>query len=635
MTTKSRLRRTNLRAGLLTVVALLAASLLHPAPSRAVDSAGGGLPNNLVVSENPADWTPHVLDGRVYAIAQVGDRIIVGGRFSQIRQAGNRQVIRRKNLFAFNASTGVIDHSFTPEPDDKVSSLVAAPGGKAVFVGGDFRRIAGRPIRALAKLDVSSGHHSAGFKAVVSQRVDDVAVHGSRLYLAGPITAVNGAARSGLAAVDVNSGAVDAGVNVKFTDPRNSLLTVNRIAVRKDGSKLVALGSFQKADGRDRPQIAVVDLGGAARLADWHTDGFAARCGNQFNTYMRGVDISADGSFMVVVTTGARARPLCDAVTRFELNVTGQNIEPTWIDWSGGDTFTGVAVTDAAVYVGGHQRWMNNPYNKGTGKDAVRGIGSVPRPGISALDPVNGLPLSWNPGRERGLGVFAFVATPNGLWIGSDTNHVGGELRPRLAFFPTAGGKRLSNPMAGRLPAVLYQRSDGELTAVQLNEAGAAPAAALRGAADWSQARAAFVTDGRLYTAWADGRLDARRLDGSGGLGSPQNLDLFGLEKHGPAKFPVQKLTGMAFDAERGRLYFTIAGDSKLYYRYFTPESGVVGGVPFVASSGGDGVKWSEVQGLAIASGAIYAARGDEVLRIDFRGGKPVLATAKVIDIRG
>ena len=629
------MRRSNFRAGLLTVLAVLTASLAHPEPGRAVDSAAGGLPNGIVVSENPADWTPHVLDGRVYAIAQVGDRIIVGGRFGQIRQAGTRQVLKRKNLFAFNATTGVIDHNFAPEPDDMVSSLVAAPGGKAVFVGGRFRRIAGRQIWALAKLDVSSGQHSAGFKASVSHRVDDVAVHGSRLYLAGAINAVNGASRSGLAAVDVNTGAVDPGVKVRFTDPRNSLLIVNRIAIRKDGSKLVALGSFLKADGQDRAQIAVLDLGGGtARLADWHTDGFAARCGNQFDTYMRGVDISADGSFMAVVTTGGRARPLCDSVTRFELNVTGSNIKPTWIDWSGGDTFTGVAVTDAAIYVGGHQRWMNNPYHNDTGLTATRGTGSTPRPGIAALDPVNGLPLSWNPGRDRGLGVFAFLATPTGLWIGSDTNDVGGEFHPRLAFFPTAGGKRLSNPAPAGLPAVLYHRAGGNLAALQLSESGAAPASPPGGAVDWSQARAAFPADGRLYIAWANGRLDARRLDGAGALGPPQGLDLFGLEKHAPAKFPVSQLTGMAFDAEHGRLYFTIAGDPRLYYRYFTPESGVVGGVPFVASGGGDGLNWSDVRGLAIASGSIFSVRGGEVLhRMDFRGGRPVPGTAKIAEI--
>ncbi|MEW6477089.1 MAG: hypothetical protein AB1679_32945 [Actinomycetota bacterium] len=622
------------RATLLATVVLLLTSAVQPGPVRAVDSAAGGLPNGLVVSEDPVGWTPHVLDGWVYAIAQVGDRMVVGGHFSKVRQAGTSEVLTRKNLFSFHATTGVIDRDFAPSPDHMVSAVVAAPGGGAVFVGGRFRHIAGQAKTALAKLDVGSGRLSAGFRATVEWRVDDLVVHGSRLYVAGAIEKVNGVARSGLAAVDVTTGALDPGVNVAFTDPRNSLLIVNRLAIRQDGSKLVALGSFLKAGGQDRPQIAVLDLtGGTARLADWHTDGYAAPCGKYFDTYMRGVDISADGSFMVVVTTGGRARPLCDAVARFELNRTGRNIEPTWVDYSGGDTFTGVALTDAAVYVGGHQRWMNNPYHNGTGLNATPGIGSVPRPGISALDPVNGLPLSWNPGRDRGLGVFAFLATPTGLWIGSDTNNVGGEYHPRLAMFPTAGGKVVRKSTPGRLPAVLYHRTGGRLAALTLSGTGAGPTTPLGGGPDWSQARAAFPADGRLYTAWADGRIDTRPLDGAGNLGPPRFLDLGGLERLAKAKFPVSRLTGMAFDAERGRLYYTIEGDRRLYYRYFTTESGVVGGLPFVASGEGDGLDWSDVRGLAIASGHIYSARTDQqVHRHDFRGGRPVPATAHILD---
>jgi hypothetical protein len=619
-------------------VLAVAAGAVHPASVRAVNSPAGGLPDNLVVSENPVDWTPHVLDGRVYAIAQVGDRMLVGGHFSQVRQAGSKEVLTRRNLFAFDADTGAIDRSFNPAPDGMVSAVVAAPGGGAVFVGGRFGRIAGQAKTALAKLDVPSGRPSDGFKAWVSWRVDDLVVKGSRLFIAGGIESVNGVSRSGLAAVDVGSGALEPGVAVRFTSPRNKLLIVNRIAIRADGSRLVALGSFLKADGQDRPQLAVLDLdGGRARLADWHTDGYAARCAPWFDTYMRGVDISADGSFFVVVTTGSRARPLCDAVARFELGGTGHNIKPTWVDYSGGDTFTGVAVTDAAVYVGGHQRWMNNPYHNDTGRTATPGIGSVPRPGISALDPVNGLPLSWNPGREpRGLGVFTFVATPQGLWIGSDTNNVGGEYHPRLAMFPTKGGKQVRKPAPGRLPAVLYHRTGSKLRAQSIDETGPAGGAPLGGGADWSQARAAFPADGRLYIAWADGRIEVRRLDGPGEFGPSWFLDLGGLAQLAKAKFPVSKLTGMAFDADRGRLYYTIDGDRRLYYRYFTPESGVVGGLPFVASGDGDGLDWSDVRGLAIASGYIFSSRnGEQLHRMDFRGGRPVPGTARVVPIGG
>jgi hypothetical protein len=622
------------RAGVVTVVVLTASGLV-PGPAGAVNSTAGGLPDRVVVSENPANWTPHVLDGRIDTITRVGDRIVAGGRFSKVRQAGSSEVLTRKNLFSFDAHTGEIDRSFNPAPDGGVNALVAAPAGDAVFVGGQFGRIGGSSQARLAKVYLPTGRLSGSFRPAVTGRVDALALHGSRLFFSGEVTKVNGTTRWGLAAVKIDSGALEPGVAVKFSDPDYGVLTVNRIAIRPDGSRLVALGSFLQAGGKYRPRLAVLDLaGGEARVADWQTKGYADPCSSSFGaSYMRGVDISADGSFFVVVTTGGKAQALCDTAARFELGGTGADIKPTWVAQSGGDSFIGLGVTDAAIYVGGHQRWMNNPYNNGTGQDAEPGIGSVPRPGISALDPVNGLPLSWNPGREpRGIGVFAFLATPEGLWIGSDTDYVAGEYHPKLAFFPSAGGKVLDRPSPAPLPGVLYRTvssSGPGLAAQTVDAAGAGPVAPPAGGLDWSKARAAFPADGHLYIVWADGRIDARPIGADGTLGAPEPLDLRGLDTLAKAKFPVTSLTSATFDAEHGRLFYTIAGDTRLYYRYFTPESGVVGGLPFVASGDGDGLDWATTRGLMIADSHLYYATGSGavVSRVELRDGHPIPGT--------
>ena len=67
-------------------------------------------PQAVVVSSNPADWTPHVLDGKVAAIVQVGNKMVAGGQFTQVAgAAAPTAAIARSNIFAFDATTGAID----------------------------------------------------------------------------------------------------------------------------------------------------------------------------------------------------------------------------------------------------------------------------------------------------------------------------------------------------------------------------------------------------------------------------------------------------------------------------------------------------------------------------------------------
>jgi hypothetical protein len=102
------------------------------------------------------------------------------------------------------------------------------------------------------------------------------------------------------------------------------------------------------------------------------------------------------------------------------------------------------------VYVGGHQRWLDNPFGSNS-----CGTGCVPRPGIGAIDPTTGKALSWNPMRTRGVGAKELTLTAAGLWVGSDTGD-GGKLgcsSPGGANHDDCTGKTLENhPGIGFLP---------------------------------------------------------------------------------------------------------------------------------------------------------------------------------------
>jgi hypothetical protein len=145
------------------------------------------------------------------------------------------------------------------------------------------------------------------------------------------------------------------------------------------------------------------------------------------------VDFSPDGSYFVLVSTGgARGTTgFCDAAGRWESSNESSTAQPTWINWTGGDTLHSVAITGSTVYVGGHQRWLDNPrgYN-------YAGAGAVSRPGIGSINPTTGKATAWNPTRTRGVGAKALYATPAGLWVGSDTTKFGHEYHARIAFCP-------------------------------------------------------------------------------------------------------------------------------------------------------------------------------------------------------
>jgi hypothetical protein len=640
--------------------------------------------HNGVVSADPADNTPHVVDGKVTTILPMGSRIYVGGTFTKITQtkqdaAAGTNLILRPGLFAFDAATGAIDHGFNQVPawgvdpgnpaadiDGRgVEALAPGPNG-TLFVGGAFSYtspISGQG-RKLMKLNGVTGAEDPGFAVSTgAYPVKDLAVHGARLFLAGPFSKVQGADHKGLAVVDVDNGALDTSFNVQFTVPRQhgseidpvtglpiEKPRVETIALTPDGKTLVAGGNFTKADGQDRFQIALIDVtpGSSASVKSWQTSRFDDRragapstwpkddqtgepdpfhCAEKFDTHMRDMDVSPDGKYVVVVTTGGFSRgTMCDTASRWEISAQGAGLQPTWVDYDGGDSFTGVAATGAVVYVGGHMRAMNNNYTDGSSTDAIPGPGHVAREGIAALDPASGLPLPWNPGRDRGQGAWALVSTPEGLWVGSDTNDIGGEKHHKLSFFPLAGGSVVPTWSPQALPADLYRLgADKTISRRVFGGSTVGSVVPLPSSVDWSQMRGAFALPGRIYTGRSDGKLLRWSFDGSR-LGTPEEVSLRGMEADLGRYFPITRMTGMFYD--NGRLYFTVQGDKKLYYRYFLPEAtvanDVVGAEIVTASGETDGRDWSKVTGMTMADGKIYwAENGAELYQASFNGGKP------------
>ena len=784
---------------------LLLLPLVATAPADAVSADLG----NQVVSAFPKLGTPHVMDGSVQAITQVGSKVVVAGTFTRVSPSATftdtSDDLTRNGMFAFDAATGVIDPAFNPNLGNGTPNSLDTDG-TYIYVAGSFGSVGGvTGIKRVAKLDIN-GVPVKEFKATPNKVVNEVVYRDGRLYIGGAHTSVKSRkvtyTQGILTALDPVRGTPLTTIGQTFAGVYNpsaskpGATNVKRFDVSPDGSRLVAIGNFATVNGQARNQVVVLDTSGAtATLAPWATNRFDRShsvCAGVFDTFTRDLDIAPDGSWFVISTTGAFAggannNTLCDTTTRWEMNSTGN--DPSWVAYTGGDTSYGVAVTGDVTYVGGHMRWQNNPFQ---GDQA--GPGAVPREGIAALDSANGLPLTWNPGRDRGVGAQALFATSAGLWVGSDTTLFANQRRGRIAFLPLAGGPTvpshsqaslpgdLVGAQAGSAPAnVLFRTNAGSSSSITSPDGGPAfgsqsgrvtngsnstystsvaydgtmpsatpagifgserygnqdwnysvpsgrsitvrlyfanqydgtsqpgqrvfdvlidgvnrlddfdvaaavghrtatmrqfsitsdgnvdidlrnvtenalvngieildnnlpgavsgglverpldgtgapsgPATTLDATEDWSQVRGAFLLGGQMYYGRSNNALYKRPFNPTtGALGAPVAVDLHDDPDNGARiPFAISTMTGMFYDPALHRIYYTVSGDSRLLYRYFSPESEVVGAQTFVADAGG--VSFSGTAGLALAGGKVlYGSSSDGALRsVPFSGGR-------------
>lgn len=426
-----------------TLVARAVIALALAAASTGVPSAVASRSLPKVVSENPANFTPNVVNdsvvphSAVYAIRQSGTTMYAGGTFHAVQNSSavkaTHRLLTRRNLFAFSARTGEVRRRFTPDVNGPVWAL--QPYRDKIFVAGDFTSVNGVARHAIAKVDTSTGKVLRSFNAkLASGRVTEMRLVAGRLIIGGTFP-------NKLVALDPRTGKDTGYIELPIKGsvaPNAGPVSVYRFAVSPAGHHLVAVGNMTRVARHARSRAFMLDLGRAkATLASWYYKPLADHCRNaRTPDNLRDVDFSPTGGYFVIVAggyvplLGDRGRTVCDAAARFETAVAHPR-RPTWINYTGGDTLHSVAVTGSAVYVQGHERWLDNPL----GRDSA-GPGAKKRPGIGAIDSRSGKALTWNPTKSRRIGGMDFLVTRRGLWVASDGPHINAELHEDIAFLP-------------------------------------------------------------------------------------------------------------------------------------------------------------------------------------------------------
>ncbi|WP_210649111.1 PKD domain-containing protein [Nocardioides sp. SYSU D00065] len=470
--------------------------LTHSTTRTASVTVGGGggagaqpVPgHNRLVPQTPRSNTPRISNGEIWDIEVVPqlNRVFIAGNFTSIQNtaSGNTTTYQQSGLASYNISTGLVDAQFRPTFNGGVAAVEATPDGTKLFVGGSFNTVGGVTKQKVASLNLTTGAplSTFGFTNNTNNQVQSLAASNSTLYVGGRYSRINGQLRTGVAAVNAASGAVDLGFDNSISGGIgvNGQLGVPQLKLTHDNSKLLVVHTGRQIDGQDRLGMALIDTA-TKQLLPWRSrlwDENLSRVGGV--TRICCADIAPDDSYFVVSSgSGGDAPPISDTAIRYDLDAESlqdDDAQYTWISRHF-DSIYSVAITEQAVYLGGHFQFIESPssddpwpgldnvgYGTGQGLSGY-GLGDqvVRRDHIAAVSTATGKALEWNPtgGSNSFEGDKAMEATARGLFVGGDGMFKGGVRTGRVGFFDLttetfpapAPDTTITTPIEGRVVA--------------------------------------------------------------------------------------------------------------------------------------------------------------------------------------
>jgi PKD repeat protein len=202
------------------------------------------------------------INGVVYSQAIVGTTVYVTGSFTRARPPGvapgGAGEVVANNIFAYNITTGNRVTSFNHSLNAQGLVIKASPDGSRIYVGGDFTSVDGVARGHLAAFSTATGAlvGPPGYTPPnVGAQVRGLGITASTVYVGGNFLSANGVARTRLAAFATSNGAMlpwapsaDAGY-------------VWTMTMSPDGTKVIPGGSFQSISGQPALGMGAIDAG--------------------------------------------------------------------------------------------------------------------------------------------------------------------------------------------------------------------------------------------------------------------------------------------------------------------------------------------------------------------------------------
>jgi hypothetical protein len=426
--------------GLLAVTAVPVAAGTAGAALAASDTCS---PPAGAVNCGPATWTPHLPNKtattwQVRQLVQCGSLMYAVGKFHTIigrsPKTGKSVNYSRNGAFSFEATYPFTVTSWNPNVNGVVNSV--AVGGRycsEVYLGGSFTQVHGATVRNLVRVTNTTGRVVQDFRHSAGGTVETLLLHGQRVLAGGYFTNINGSLAHYYAGLNPATGVPDTYLrlsisgNYQYTGVASNETRVYNQQLSPDGTRLLVEGDFTSVGGLPRQQIFMLALGAKhATVTGWTSPEFDQHCWTSEPFYVRAAAWGPTGTAIYIADTGyqplgnkvLQRSGLCDATARFPSTQT--SVSDLWINYTGCDSLYSVAAGYGTVYVGGHERWLDNS----DGCDH-QGTGGVSAQGMAGLVENTGAVLTERDGkgmyvRARGEGADDMLLNGDGLWIASD-----------------------------------------------------------------------------------------------------------------------------------------------------------------------------------------------------------------------
>jgi PKD repeat protein len=326
---------------------VVATAIAAAAPAAAADPPTGPAP---VAQRTPgmvtADALPTVqIDGVVWAQAISGNTVYAGGQFSNARPAGaapGQNTTPRNNLLAYNLTTGNLITSLNPNDNGQVLAAAVSPDGSRLYIGGDFTSVNGQNRGGIAAFDTATGSLVSGFHPNTNYAVRAIAPTNTTVYFGGKFATVGGVARDNLAAVRASDGAV-----LGWAASTND--RVNAMVLTPDGSRLIVGGAFTMANAAPAYGLASFDSDNGT-LLPWAAGNTVRNAGD--NAAILG--LAADSN--AVYGSGYVFGSLADGNLEGAFSADPDSGTINWVEDCHGDT-PSISSNGAALYTVSHAHY--------------------------------------------------------------------------------------------------------------------------------------------------------------------------------------------------------------------------------------------------------------------------------------